>query len=97
MKKYNVILLPSVYHDLKDSHSWGVKQWGVKQANQWLKEVKKSAMSLSILPERYPLAPENDQFEEEIRQLVLGRYRLLCSIEENTVYILHCIGGFTGK
>ncbi len=97
MKKYNVTLMPSVLSDIGESYKWGVKQWGVKRAKQWARDIRKAALSLSTFPERHPIAPENDPFEEEIRHLVIGRYRLLYNIEDKTVYVLHCIGGFTGE
>lgn len=97
MKKYNVVLMPSALGDIEESYHWGVKQWGAKRAEQWAKSIKKAALSLSAFPERQPIAPENDQFEEEVRHLVIGRYRLLYNIEDETVYVLHCIGGFTGE
>ena len=40
-----------------------------------------------------PLAPENDEFEEEIRELLYGkrqhRYRILFTIREQAVVVLH--------
>jgi hypothetical protein len=39
------------------------------------------------------MAPENDEFEEEIRQILYGkrqhRYRILFTIREQTVIVLH--------
>jgi len=45
------------------------------------------------MPKRCPLAPENEYYPEEIRQLLYGRrqgrYRILFTIEQRTVTILH--------
>ncbi len=45
------------------------------------------------MPARCPLAPENDEFEEEIRELLYGkrqhRYRILFTIRGETVIVLH--------
>ena len=49
--------------------------------------------SLARLPKRCPLAPENKSFPSEVRQLLYGRrqyrYRILFTIEGDTVVILH--------
>ena len=49
--------------------------------------------SLGDLPRRCPLAPENQDFPFEVRQLVFGRkphsYRILFTIEADMVNVLH--------
>jgi hypothetical protein len=49
--------------------------------------------SLKTFPARCPLAPENEFFSQEIRQLLYGkgrgRYRVLFTISGNTVSVLH--------
>jgi len=48
--------------------------------------------SLSLLPKGFPLAPEDDEFTEEIRQMIVGRYRVLFTIRKHTVHVLHVRG-----
>ena len=49
--------------------------------------------SLAEFPERCPIAPENARFNFEVRQLLYGRkprlYRILFTIEADTVHVLH--------
>ncbi|MDJ0734584.1 MAG: type II toxin-antitoxin system RelE/ParE family toxin [Nostocaceae cyanobacterium] len=49
--------------------------------------------TLQEKPRRCALAPENDVFTEEIRQLIYGKsrskYRILFTTRENTVFVLH--------
>lgn len=40
-------------------------------ALNWYQEIYQKIQSLSSLPLRCPLAPENDFFEEEIRHLII--------------------------
>jgi hypothetical protein len=47
---------------------------------------------LSIVPKGFPLAPEDDEFSEEIRQMVVGRYRVLFTIRRGKVHVLHVRG-----
>jgi plasmid stabilization system protein ParE len=59
----------------------------------WLEGLKDTIDSLSELPHRCPLAPESVAFPFELRQLLHGRkshqYRVLFTIEADTVIILH--------
>jgi len=58
-------------------------------ALNWYQEIYQKIQSLSSLPLRCPLAPENDFFGEEIRHLIVQNYRILYTPTEDTVYILH--------
>lgn len=49
--------------------------------------------SLSTFPLRCPLAPESDLFQLEIRHLIINNYRILYTITEDAVYILHARHG----
>ena len=59
---------------------------------QWLEELKDTIGSLSELPHRCSLAPENVAFPFEVRQ-IHGRkphqYRVLFTIEADIVIVLH--------
>ena len=49
--------------------------------------------TLQEMPLRCGLAPENDTFNQEIHQLIYGKsrnkYRILFTLREDTVFILH--------
>ncbi|MCC5626077.1 type II toxin-antitoxin system RelE/ParE family toxin [Nostoc sp. CHAB 5715] len=51
------------------------------RASQWYAKLLQAIDSLSQMPKRCPLAPENEYFSQEIRQLLYGRgrnsYRIL--------------------
>jgi plasmid stabilization system protein ParE len=59
---------------------------------RWFRKMKETINSLSQIPERCPLAPENDEFTYELRQLLYGRkpnvYRILFTIDGDTVIVL---------
>jgi len=46
-----------------------------------------------LTPERCPLVPESKLFPFEVRHMLYGRalhvYRILFTIDRNTVYVLH--------
>lgn len=40
-------------------------------------------------------APEDDEFSEEIRQMIVGRYRVLFTIRKHKVHVLHVRGAYS--
>lgn len=62
-------------------------------ADSWLDGLLKALDTLKQFPNRCPLAPEHDEFEEEVHQLLYGKrnnaYRILFTVQGETVYILH--------
>jgi plasmid stabilization system protein ParE len=88
---YHVIILPDAERELEEAYRW-VREEAPHHADKWLDGLLAARDSLSEFPERCSLAPENEHFREEIRQLLYGkrggRYRLLFTIERDTVFIL---------
>jgi len=71
----------------------GHRRWGKHQAQQWARELRKiSKQQLELFPLSFPLAPESGESAVEIRQVIVGRYRLLFTIRANIVYVLHVRG-----
>jgi plasmid stabilization system protein ParE len=68
-----------------------------ERAGQWYAGLLKAIGSLSQMPQRCPLARENEHFSQEIRQLIYGKgrnsYRILFTVLEEqevpSVRILH--------
>jgi plasmid stabilization system protein ParE len=93
MKRYDVIFEESAQTDVRGSYDWGCRVWGKKEAQQWVRELQRSVLrQLSLVPKGFPLAPENDEFSEEIRQMIVGRYRVLFLIKKRKVHVLHVRG-----
>jgi hypothetical protein len=44
--------------------------------------------------EVFPLAPEDDEFSEDIRQITVGRYRMWFTIKRRKVHVLDVSGAF---
>jgi len=57
-------------------------------ALRWYEGIMKAFRSLEKNPLRCPHAPESAFFEEEIRQLIYGKYRILFTVEGETVFVL---------
>jgi plasmid stabilization system protein ParE len=95
MKRYAVIFEQSAQADLRKSYDWGYSAWGKRAAQKWARDLRNAVLKqLGVAPRAFPLAPESDEFVEEIRQMVVGRYRLLFTINNRTVHVLHVRGAY---
>jgi len=98
MRKYKVIIEDSVQADVQDSYDWGCRVWGKTQAQIWVRELRTAiTKSLATIPTAFPRAPESDEFVDEIRKMIAGRYRVLFTIKEKRVHVLHVRGAHVGN
>jgi plasmid stabilization system protein ParE len=72
---------------------WLLSQHAGNAGMRWFLELQDAISSLAEFPERCPLAPESAAFPFEVRHLFYGHsphvYRILFTIEDKTVYVLH--------
>jgi len=98
MKRYKVEFSESAEAELRASIEWGMAEWGADATFKWARELRTMTIKLlGSFPESQPLAPESEVDGNEIRQLVVGRYRLLYNIEGKVVNILLLRGPSTGR
>lgn len=96
MKRYAVIFEASAQADVRGSYDWGCRVWGKKEAQRWVRELRTAiTRQLSIVPKGFPIAPEDEEFAEEIRQMIVGRYRILFTIRKGKVHVLHIRGAYS--
>src|SRR5260370_38784375 len=97
MKRHDVIFEDSAQADVRGSYEWGCRAWGKPEAQQWARQLRTAVLKqLAVVPKGFPLAPEDDEFSEEIRQMVVGRYRVLFTIRGREVHVLHARGAYVG-
>jgi len=97
MKRYRVTIERSAQADIEESYQWGVAHWGKERADEWVRHLRGSCRKLATMPQRCPIAPEDDEFFETIRHLVTGRYRVLFTVTGNEVHVLHVRGPYVAK
>src|SRR5689334_13399517 len=98
MKRYLVIFETTAQENVRESYDWGCRSWGKKEAQRWVRDLRTAILrQLSIVPKGFPLAPEDDEFVEEIRQLIVDRYRVLFTIRKSKVHVLHVRGSYNRK
>ena len=93
MKRYAVVFEVSAQADVRGSYDWGCRVSGKKEAQRWVRELRTAiSKQLSFVPKGFPPAPEDDEFPEEIRQMIVGRYRVSFTIRKHAVHVLHIRG-----
>ena len=74
----------------------GALEWLAERSHgaavRWYDQLQEAIRSLENNPERCGLAPENEWYPGELRQLLHGKrrgvYRILFEVRDDTVYIL---------
>ena len=87
MSDYRVEPTDKSLVDAGEAYFW-ISEQSESAALRWYEGLLKAFRSLEKNPLRCPLAPESAFFEEEIRQLIYGRYRILFTVEGEKVFVL---------
>ena len=92
MKRWNVIVELPAKQDIAEAHLW-LTERDPEAADRWFNGIYDTIGSLELFPERCSLAPESKFLHREIRETFHGRrqhkYRILFTVTENEVHILH--------
>jgi plasmid stabilization system protein ParE len=90
---FQVEITPTAEQEADEILSWLLSQHAGETGLRWFAALQDAIASLAEFPRRCPLAPENVAFPFEVRHLLYGRkphiYRILFTIEQHTVYVLH--------
>ncbi|HEX8424243.1 MAG TPA: type II toxin-antitoxin system RelE/ParE family toxin [Pyrinomonadaceae bacterium] len=87
MTDYRVEPTDKALVDAGEAYFW-INEQSEAAALGWYEGLMKALRSLEKSPLRCPLAPESAFFEEEIRQLGYGKYRILFTVAGETVFVL---------
>lgn len=88
--KFSIVVEDSAEDDIAALYSYlKEKAHDPGYADRWIDEVYEELHSLTDSPLRCSRAPESNHFAEEIRHLIRDWYRVLFTVEEQTVHILH--------
>ena len=88
MKRFKILVASPAEADIEEAYLYIAKD-SPDNAVKWRVGLLAAAETLETFPERCPLAPENGPFAFEIRQFLYGSYRLLFTIRQDAVVILH--------
>ena len=87
-KRFNVRVARRALRDLQGIHAW-ISEGSPQAADAWLIATRGEIALLALFPQRCPAAREAAAFPQDIRQLIVGKYRVLFCVEGSTVYVLH--------
>ena len=98
MSRYRVSLTPKADEQVMASYEWGVANWGEEAANNWVRELYRVVFGrLSEFPLGCSIAPESGGLQQEISQLLFGRYRILFRVIADRVIVMNIRGPFAGN
>jgi plasmid stabilization system protein ParE len=89
---YQIEILPQALSEIEDSFRWIADNISATTAELWYEDLLETVRSLESFPNRCTIAPEAQEFQQEIRQLWIGKsrnYRVLFVVEANQVFIVH--------
>lgn len=88
MKKYRIDIKPTAENDLARRYAQ-IEKESPQNAVNWYLGLIEAIEKLDELAERCPIAPEDMDLQRGIRHLIVGDYRVLYVIEDETVSVLH--------
>jgi plasmid stabilization system protein ParE len=90
---FRVEVTAKAKRDLRTIRDWLLAREAGEAGRRWFVKLNEAMASLAEFPNRCPIAPENEDFPLEVRQLIYGRklreFRVLFTIDGSTVIILH--------
>jgi plasmid stabilization system protein ParE len=89
---YEVKILPQALSDIESAFRWMASNISATTAEQWYEDLLLTIESLDAFPTRCALASEAQEFQQEIRQMWVGKaknYRILFVVQSEQVFILH--------
>jgi len=87
-KRYKVEISPATENDLEQITDY-VAGDSIIDALRWYELTKDAIATLAEMPERCPIAVENEAVDQELRHLVFGNYRVLFTVAHESVQVLH--------
>jgi plasmid stabilization system protein ParE len=91
--KYQVIFTEPAATTIEENAVWWARERSADQASRWYDGIRAAILSLDEFPQRCPLAPENDRFPYELRDLYFGlgsrpTHRIIFTIVTHHVVVL---------
>lgn len=89
---FKVLTQPSARADIDATYLY-LYERSPEAADRWLDRMIEAIEQLRFMPARHGLARESEQFDEPVRQLLIGRrphvYRVIFIVRKRAVHVLH--------
>ncbi len=96
MKEYQVVIPPVVEDKIREQALF-IAEDKPAVALDWYGHIFEKIDTLESMPERCPEAPESPYVRYTLRHLIIGEYRVLFRVVENSVRILDFKSGRQNK
>lgn len=96
MKTYSIDIPPLIEEKIREQAIY-IAEDKPLAALQWYKDIFNQINTLETFPERCAEASESLYFNYTVRLLLIGNYRILFRIKEDTIRILEFKGGSQSK
>ena len=93
MKRYEVVVTPEAESEIVSAFEY-IYLRSPQNATKWLRALYKKIDTLEGMPERCPIARENEYFDETLRQLIFKTHRIIFRVEKakkivRVLYVRH--------
>lgn len=90
---FELVVTARARADILRNAIWWAENHSPDQAITWFDAIYEKLQTLRVMPERFPITPENDLVDVEIREMPLGvgkrpSYRAIFTITPSEVHVL---------
>jgi plasmid stabilization system protein ParE len=87
---YSVSIETSAYRDIDEHVTYLVEHaHSPDYPENWYESIMEAIHGLCDFPFSFAVAPENVEFKEEVRHRIVGSYRVLFTVTDDRVHVLH--------
>ncbi len=91
-KTFNVYITHHARQDLEEIYAY-IAADSSAHAVRFIGEIEKQTLSLSTMPDRVALIPENAFFGTRFRHLLYKKYRIIFRLHQHSIFVLRVIHG----
>jgi plasmid stabilization system protein ParE len=85
---YKTEITSKALSEIESAYRWMADNLGTTSVERWYENLTAKIESLGTFPNRCAIVQEAEGFDAIVRQLRVGKYRVLFSVDEMTVNIL---------
>jgi plasmid stabilization system protein ParE len=89
MKRHKVVTTDLAAAEIEEVYCFIRDRDGPGRAANWRRNMYAKVEFLEVFPERCGLAPESDGCRVELRNTFYGQYRIIFTVREEEVVVLH--------
>lgn len=87
---YRIVTEPSALADIAKHYRYLEENaHSPDYPDRWFEEIEAAIFGLGDFPLSFARAPEDVEFQEEIRHRVVGSYRVIFTVMDDRVHVLH--------